>query len=69
MKRSFSYIMLSNQNRINMRTVKTQLSSVADLRKEYSRKGLDESDIPSSPLLLFKMWFDEACAAEVIEVR
>ena len=45
------------------------MSSIADLRKEYSRKGLDESDLPAAPLDLFRMWFNEACAAKLIEVR
>lgn len=41
---------------------------VAALRKEYSRTGLDEQTLPTDdPYALFQLWFDEACAAKVIE--
>ena len=40
---------------------------VSDLRKEYSRQGINEEDCPLDPYDLFKVWFDEACNAKVIE--
>ena len=41
---------------------------VSALRKEYSKTGLDEHTLPSDdPYALFQLWFDEACAAKVIE--
>lgn len=43
------------------------MSSIGDLRKEYSTQGLLESSIPSDPFILFQTWFDEACAANVLE--
>jgi len=40
---------------------------ISSLRKEYSRIGLEESDLPQSPFYLFERWFDEAVAAQVAE--
>lgn len=42
-------------------------SGISDLRKEYSRQGLIEGDIPLEPFSLFKTWFKEACEANVLE--
>ena len=42
-------------------------SSVADLRKEYSRQGLNELDLPADPYDVFQLWFSEACDAKVLE--
>jgi pyridoxamine 5'-phosphate oxidase len=39
----------------------------ADMRREYSLAGLDESDIDADPILQFGQWFVEAQAAEVPE--
>lgn len=33
---------------------------IEDLRREYSYKTLDEKDVPSSPIDMFKLWFREA---------
>mmetsp|Transcript_16107 Transcript_16107/g.27178 ORF Transcript_16107/g.27178 Transcript_16107/m.27178 type:complete len:260 (-) Transcript_16107:1202-1981(-) len=43
--------------------------SVADLRKDYSRKGISDDDpnIQKGPFSFFKSWFDEACAADILE--
>jgi pyridoxamine 5'-phosphate oxidase len=43
------------------------MQAVADLRKEYSASGLEEREVPSEPLTLFRRWLDEAVAAQVIE--
>jgi pyridoxamine 5'-phosphate oxidase len=43
------------------------LSSLSDLRKEYTRTGLDESDADPDPLEQFRKWFDEALAADLHE--
>ncbi|WP_069130142.1 pyridoxamine 5'-phosphate oxidase [Rhodohalobacter halophilus] len=40
---------------------------IADLRKRYTRNGLDEKDLPLNPIELFRMWIDEALDAEVPE--
>jgi pyridoxamine 5'-phosphate oxidase len=39
----------------------------ADMRREYSLAGLNESDIDADPILQFGQWFVEAQAAEVPE--
>lgn len=41
--------------------------SVADLRVNYTRAGLNEADLPSDPLDLFQTWLAEAIAAELTE--
>lgn len=43
------------------------LSSLADLRKEYSLNGLDPADVLPDPLGQFRRWFDEAVRAGVDE--
>jgi pyridoxamine 5'-phosphate oxidase len=42
-------------------------TSVADLRKDYSLKNLDEGDVDSDPLAQFSKWLDEAIRAEALE--
>lgn len=41
--------------------------SPADLRKEYMRRGLSESEVDSDPIRQFQRWFDEAAGAGLIE--
>ncbi|MGQ9549900.1 MAG: pyridoxamine 5'-phosphate oxidase [Roseiflexus sp.] len=41
--------------------------SIADLRKEYTLRGLSESDIDPDPLHQFQHWFDQALKAGLIE--
>ncbi len=41
--------------------------SIADLRKEYTLRGLSESDIAPDPLHQFQHWFDQALNAGLIE--
>ncbi|MBD0355903.1 MAG: pyridoxamine 5'-phosphate oxidase [Rubrobacter sp.] len=43
------------------------MSSLSDLRKEYIRAGLDESDADPDPIEQFRKWFDEALAADLHE--
>ena len=40
--------------------------SVSDLRKEYSSKGIDATDMPEDPYIVFQEWFREACNAKVL---
>ena len=42
-------------------------SAIADLRKEYTLNGLDQSDVLPDPLAQFQVWFDAALAAGVHE--
>ena len=41
--------------------------NVADLRKEYTRAGLSESDVDPEPVEQFRRWFEEALAAGLHE--
>ncbi len=41
--------------------------NVADLRKEYTRAGLTESDMDPEPVEQFRRWFEEALAAGLHE--
>ncbi len=41
--------------------------NVADLRKEYTLQGLSETDVHSNPFEQFKIWFDQAIAAQLPE--
>ena len=41
--------------------------NVADLRKEYTRAGLTESDMDPDPVEQFRRWFEEALAADLHE--
>lgn len=40
---------------------------VADLRKEYTRSGLQKSDVASGPIDQFRKWFEEALNAGLHE--
>ena len=42
-------------------------TSVADLRREYSRARLDEANVSPDPITEFARWFEEAVKAEVQE--
>lgn len=41
--------------------------SVADLRKEYTFRGLSEADVYPNPFEQFRIWFDQALAAQLPE--
>jgi pyridoxamine 5'-phosphate oxidase len=43
------------------------LSSLAELRKEYTLNGLDPSDVSASPFAQFQRWFTEALNAGLPE--
>lgn len=43
------------------------MASIADLRKEYTRTGLTESDADPDPVEQFRKWFEEALAAGLHE--
>jgi len=42
---------------------------IAAIRKEYSLKSLDLSNIADNPLIQFKVWFQEAITASTIETN
>lgn len=39
--------------------------NIADLRQEYMRARLDESDVAPDPIAQFRRWFDEAVQAQL----
>jgi pyridoxamine 5'-phosphate oxidase len=41
--------------------------NVADLRREYTTRGLHKEDLPPNPFDQFRQWFKEAQAAELLE--
>ena len=41
--------------------------SLADLRRDYSLRGLNESDVAADPFQQFRAWFSDAQAAHLIE--
>jgi pyridoxamine 5'-phosphate oxidase len=43
--------------------------SIADIRKEYMRESLNESDVYADPFLQFTRWWKEAEQAEIDEVN
>jgi len=43
--------------------------SIADLRREYRREELSEDKAPADPIVQFRHWFDEALAAQALEVN
>lgn len=43
--------------------------SIADLRKEYSRASLSETDADPNPIAQFSKWFGDAVAAQVPEAN
>lgn len=42
-------------------------TNVADLRTEYRRSQLRRAELAAEPIAQFQRWFDEACAAGVVE--
>jgi pyridoxamine 5'-phosphate oxidase len=41
--------------------------SVADLRRDYTRAGLNRRDLAGNPIDQFRLWFDQAMGAELLE--
>lgn len=43
------------------------MTNLFDLRRDFTLKALDESDLLPDPLVFFKCWLDEAISAEAME--
>lgn len=43
------------------------ISSIADLRKDYTQETLNESEVDPNPFVQFRRWFDQAVNAELPE--
>jgi len=71
-RRALAFVALPNRSHfctasLSRSFTSRSMSSVADLRKEYSASGLVEENMPSEPLSVFRQWLDEAVAAQVLE--
>ncbi len=42
-------------------------SSIADLRRNYTLRGLSETDVDANPFKQFQVWFGDALAAHLLE--
>lgn len=42
---------------------------ISSIRKDYSLRSLEISDVNANPLIQFQKWFDEALNSEVLEVN
>lgn len=45
----------------------TMDKTIADLRKDYTLQGLNETEVDLNPFIQFKQWFDQARAAQLPE--
>jgi pyridoxamine 5'-phosphate oxidase len=43
--------------------------SLQTLRREYASRALDEAGVSDDPIEQFRVWFDEACRAELVDVN
>ena len=43
------------------------MTKIADLRKNYTQAGLLEADIVADPYQQFRLWFEQAVAADILE--
>jgi pyridoxamine 5'-phosphate oxidase len=43
------------------------MSSIAEIRKEYSKATLDQTGVAKNPIAQFQKWFDEAIKSEALE--
>jgi pyridoxamine 5'-phosphate oxidase len=43
------------------------MTSIADLRRNYTLSGLLEEEMQANPIEHFRLWFDQAVAAEILE--
>jgi len=45
------------------------MTTLADLRREYASRALDEKDAHADPMQQFSTWFDEALASQLLDVN
>ena len=48
---------------------KQMKKNIADIRKDYQLKSLQENDLASNPFKQFSLWWDEAVESEIVEVN
>src|SRR6185436_19544803 len=45
------------------------MTTLADLRREYASRALDEKDAHADPMQQFAIWFDEALSSQLLDVN
>lgn len=45
------------------------MTTLADLRRDYASRALDENDANPDPIQQFTMWFDEALKSQLLDVN
>ena len=45
------------------------MNNIADIRKDYKLKSLQETDVAKDPFVQFNQWWDEAVASNIDEVN
>lgn len=45
------------------------MSAIADLRREYASRALDEAQADQNPIRQFTTWFDEAVNSQILDVN
>ena len=45
------------------------MTTLADLRREYASRALDEKDAHADPIQQFTLWFDEALQSQLLDVN
>jgi pyridoxamine 5'-phosphate oxidase len=50
----------------NLNVIRMNIN-IADLRKDYTLKGLSESEVDPNPFVQFRKWFDQALGAKLTE--
>lgn len=45
------------------------MTNIADIRKDYKQRSLDESDVVKDPVQQFSKWWEEAMSSEIDEVN
>ena len=45
------------------------MTTLADLRRDYASRALDENDAHADPIQQFTLWFDEALTSQLLDVN
>jgi pyridoxamine 5'-phosphate oxidase len=45
------------------------MTTLADIRREYASRALDEQDAHADPMQQFTIWFDEALKSQILDVN
>jgi pyridoxamine 5'-phosphate oxidase len=45
------------------------MTTLADLRRDYASRSLDENDVDPDPIRQFTIWFDEALKSQLLDVN